>query len=62
MLVDVVAVRRMEVPVVQVIHVILVRDGGVPATITVHVGMIVMNLVMAHQFTFMVGCGGGAVK
>ena len=48
MLVHVVAVRVMEMPIVQIVDVSLVDHGRVPAPLTVLMVMPVMNVVMAH--------------
>ena len=47
-LVDMVAVGVMEVPVVEVVDVVAVLDGGVAAAGAVDVGMLVMNRVVGH--------------
>lgn len=48
MLVEVVAMGRVEMAVVQVIDVAGVADGGVAAALAVDVGMIAMDLVSGH--------------
>lgn len=52
MLVEVVAVGLMEVAVVNVVGVAVVLDGGVAATGAVHMGMVVVDLVMGHDFSY----------
>jgi hypothetical protein len=47
-LVHVIAVRVMEMTVVQVVHMARVLDGGVTATRSVLVGVIRMNSVLVH--------------
>lgn len=48
MLVEVVAVGRVQVAVVQVVDMIAVEDGGVAASLSVHMGMISMNAMFTH--------------
>lgn len=47
-LVHVIPVHRMEAAVVQVVHVVAVPDGGVPAPLAVDVRMLRMNPVLGH--------------
>lgn len=61
-LIHVVAVRRVQMPVVQIIHVIVVHDGGMAAVFTVHVGVKIVDLVVAHAATFILERAARAVK
>jgi hypothetical protein len=47
-LIDVIAVRVMQMAVVQVVDVVAVLDGGVPAARPVLMGMLGVNLMVAH--------------
>lgn len=48
-LVEVVAVGRVEVAVVEVVHVVAVLDGNVSAAFAMDMGMVGMNAMFAHQ-------------
>lgn len=61
-LIDMVAVRRMEMPVVQIVHVVVVHDCRVSAVFAVHMRMVFVDFVVAHASTFILGRGGWAVK
>ncbi len=58
MLIDMVAVRRVEMPVVQIVNVIVMDDGRMSAIFAVHVGVVVVDLVVAHASTFILGRAG----
>lgn len=47
-LVNMIAVGVMQVPVVEVVNVVAVLDGGVPAAGAVDVGMLAVNRVIGH--------------
>ena len=47
--VDVVAVHRVEMAVVEIIDVAVMRDGAMPAARTMNVAVARMNLVVAHR-------------
>ncbi len=51
MLVDVVSVRIMQMPVMQVVNVILMFDRGVAATGSVGVIVAFVNVAFRHSFT-----------
>jgi hypothetical protein len=51
MLVDVIVVRVVQVAVVEVVDVVVVSDGGVAAVGSVNVGMLGVDLVVAHAVT-----------
>lgn len=61
-LIHVVAVRRVQMPVVQVVHMIVVHNGCVSAVLAVHMRMTFVDFVVAHASTFILGRGGEAVK
>jgi hypothetical protein len=52
MLIDVVSMHAMEVPVVQIINVVAVADGGVSAIVPVLVSVVLMDLVFAAHSSF----------
>ena len=57
--VKMIAVRAMQVAVVQVVYMSVVQDGGVATPFAVDVGMIFMNVVAAfHQDRFLVSSVG----
>jgi hypothetical protein len=47
-LVDMIAVHRVEAPAVQVVDVVSVADGGVPAALAVDVGVLGVDAVLRH--------------
>ena len=59
MLIHVVAVRRMEVSVVQVIDMIVVHNCRMPAVLAVHVRVILVNFMVAHASTFILPAATG---
>ncbi len=61
-LIHVVAVRRVQMPVVQVVHMIVVHNRRMSAVRAVHMRMIFVDFVVAHASTFILGRGAQAVK
>lgn len=49
MLVYVIAVRAVQMPVVQVVHMTVMQDCGVPAALAVNVRMTFMNRMRVHR-------------